>query len=79
MPSDTEDGDVIVRDLNDPDIALKRILKTANSQTMFALILVHRDGRLQVWGDNLETDEQSAWFDRKMSETKALITKRQDK
>lgn len=73
--AETVDGDVKVTDLNSVEAALKRVARTADPDKVFALIVVNRDGSLSVWGGNLETDKQRAWFDRKLAETKALLVK----
>lgn len=72
---ETQDGDVKITDLNSPEAAFKRTLRKADPDKAFALIVVNRDGSLTVWGGDLETEAQRAWFDRKMAEAKALLTK----
>lgn len=64
-----------VTDLNSADAAIKRVLRNADPDKMFALVVVNRDGSLSVWGGNLTTDDQRQWFDRQMASAKALLNK----
>ncbi|MEW9304547.1 hypothetical protein [Labrys neptuniae] len=72
---ETETGDVKVTDLNSMDAAIKRILRNANPDQMFALIVVNNDGSLSVWGRTLHTDDQREWFDHKMADAKAFLSR----
>lgn len=72
---ETETGDVKVTDLNSASAAIKRVLRKADPDKMFALVVVNRDGSLSVWGGDLVTDDQREWFDRQMASAKALLNK----
>lgn len=73
-PRETETGDVKVTDLNSSDAAIRRVLKNADTSTMVALVVLHDDGALSVWGEDLDTDERRDWFDRRIADAKAMLT-----
>jgi hypothetical protein len=72
---EVESGDVQVTDLNSADAAIKRVLRKVDADQMFALIVVNTDGSLSVWGRTLKTDDQRDWFDRKMADAKAFLSR----
>lgn len=74
-PVETDPGDVVVTDIGDASIAIKRTLKKADPDKMVALVVVHDDGRLSVWGQDFDTSEQKAWLERKFAEAVSLLSK----
>ncbi|CAN0653111.1 conserved protein of unknown function [Nitratireductor aquimarinus] len=73
-PKEQGAGDIKVTDLNSPKQAVKRALLNADCDTLAALVLLHSDGAMTVWGEHLDTDERAEWFDRRMADAKALLT-----
>lgn len=61
--------------LGDTGAALKRMLRRAEDDAAnVAFVLVYRrGGEVGVWGDRIEGDDQSAWFDRRCADAKDLL------
>ncbi len=55
-----------VIDLGDPAAAVRTLLTRFDPSEMSVIVVVHREGGIQMWGrNNIETEEQLAWLRRK--------------
>lgn len=76
-PVSTGPDEKRVVSLGDTSAALKRMLRRAeDDRDNLAFVLIYRrGGEVGVWGDKIEGDEQSTWFDRRCADAKELLAK----
>ncbi|PRD42116.1 hypothetical protein C5748_18375 [Phyllobacterium phragmitis] len=72
--ADVEARDIKVTDLNSSEAAIRRVLLKADPDTLAVLVTLHKDGTMSVWGIDLDTPEEQAWFDAQMAAAKAMLT-----
>lgn len=72
-PKETEDGDLTVTSLDTSEMALKRVLKTADPETLAALIAIHQTGRVSCWGHDFDTLEQAEWLERRFDDVRRML------
>lgn len=74
QPKTVEPGDDAVVKLDSAESAIRRVLKTADTDQMAALMVFHHDGSIKAWGERFETEEQRAWLGRKLDQVEAMLT-----
>lgn len=72
-PKEIEEGDIRVTSLDSPHAALKRVQRLADPDDLAALIVMQKDGRLNVWGDNFDTEERVEWLDRRLADARRFL------
>jgi hypothetical protein len=75
-PQELGAGDVTVTDLNSSPASMRRTLGRADPHATAAVIIIQAGGEVSTWGVDIETQEQSAWFDRRVEVAKSMLTKR---
>lgn len=69
------DGDVTITDLNSSGAALRRIINRIDADKTALVIVIQQDGTVSTWGESIEGEAQSAWFDRRLDTVKQMMVK----
>lgn len=69
------DAGVTITDLNSSAAALRRIISRIDADTTALVIVIQQDGTVSTWGESIEGEAQSAWFDRRLDTAKQMMVK----
>lgn len=72
-PERTDTGDVKVTDFNDQSVAIRRIFRRAEDESLAGIVLLKNNGSITCWSHGFDTSEQVEWLDHKMSEARKLL------
>jgi|GEM_PF-2511959 len=60
--------------LGSPEVAIKRVLREADTDKMCALIVLQSDGIISTWGHEFETPKKKAWLGRKLKLARQMLS-----
>jgi hypothetical protein len=72
-----DNSEKIVR-FNTSEAALAHVLSRATPSVAAFVIVLHRDGSISCWGDEIEDEKDRAWFDARVAEAAELRTVKKD-